>query len=190
MFSQAAGAGANAAMSLWRLTPDRPDDATSCFEASSYSLEREYAAKAPHGLSLGTRVIHCPHVDRDVECGLEDVLGCSYLARNLYVGYRPLPRTRRLDGSDIAMTVTHMNGLRSQTRTTLHRPRTNRHAEKLGIELTEEGYIKHDNYRTNVPGIYTAGDVAGGFKQIVTAAGQGSEAATVVFEDLIDPYWK
>jgi len=56
--------------------------------------------------------------------------------------------------------------------------------------LTEEGYIKHDNYRTNVPGIYTAGDVAGGFKQIVTAAGQGSEAATVIFEDLIDPYWK
>jgi len=67
---------------------------------------------------------------------------------------------------------------------------TNDLAQKLGIELTEEGYIKHDNYRTNVPGIYTAGDVAGGFKQIVTAAGQGSEAATVIFEDLIDPYWK
>ena len=67
---------------------------------------------------------------------------------------------------------------------------TNDLAEKLGIELTEEGYIRHDNYRTNVPGIYTAGDVAGGFKQIVTAAGQGSEAATVIFEDLIDPYWK
>jgi len=67
---------------------------------------------------------------------------------------------------------------------------TNDLAEKLDIELTEEGYIKHDNYRTNVPGIYVAGDVAGGFKQIVTAAGQGSEAATVIFEDLIDPYWK
>jgi len=67
---------------------------------------------------------------------------------------------------------------------------TNDLAEKLDIELTEEGYIKQDNYRTNVPGIYVAGDVAGGFKQIVTAAGQGSEAATVIFEDLIDPYWK
>jgi thioredoxin reductase (NADPH) len=63
-------------------------------------------------------------------------------------------------------------------------------AEKLDLELSEEGYVKHDNYRTNVPGIYTAGDVAGGYKQIVTAAGQGSEAATVVFEDLINPYWK
>ena len=63
-------------------------------------------------------------------------------------------------------------------------------AEKLGLELTAEGYVKHDNFRTNIPGIYTAGDVAGGYKQIVTAAGQGSEAALTVFEDIINPYWK
>jgi thioredoxin reductase (NADPH) len=62
-------------------------------------------------------------------------------------------------------------------------------AAKLGIELTDEGYIKQDNYRTTIPGIYTAGDVSGGFKQIVTAAGQGSEAALTVFEDIINPYW-
>ncbi len=63
-------------------------------------------------------------------------------------------------------------------------------AEKLGIELTDEGYVKQENHRTNIPGIYTAGDVAGGYKQIVTAAGQGSEAALAVFEDIINPYWK
>ena len=63
-------------------------------------------------------------------------------------------------------------------------------AQKVGLELTEEGYIKHDNFRTNVPGIYVAGDVAGGSKQIVTAAGYGSEAALAVFEDIINPYWK
>jgi len=40
------------------------------------------------------------------------------------------------------------------------------------------------------PGIYTAGDVEGGYKQIVTAAGQGSEAALAIFEDLVNPYWK
>ena len=67
---------------------------------------------------------------------------------------------------------------------------TNELAEKIGVETSAEGYTKHDNYRTNVPGIYVAGDVAGGFKQIVTAAGQGAEAATVIFEDLINPYWK
>ncbi|UCD90554.1 MAG: FAD-dependent oxidoreductase [Desulfobacterales bacterium] len=62
-------------------------------------------------------------------------------------------------------------------------------AQQVGIELTEEGYIKHDQYRTNIPGIYTAGDVSGGYKQIVTAAGHGSEAALTIFEDLINPYW-
>lgn len=62
-------------------------------------------------------------------------------------------------------------------------------ATQIGIELTEEGFIKHDNYRTNVPGIYTAGDVSGGYKQIVTAAGHGAEAAITIFEDLINPYW-
>ena len=63
-------------------------------------------------------------------------------------------------------------------------------AEALGMEMGEEGYVQHDNYRTNVPGIYTAGDVAGGYKQIVTAAGYGSEAALAIFEDIINPYWK
>ena len=59
------------------------------------------------------------------------------------------------------------------------------------MELTGDGYIKHDSrHRTNIKGIYSAGDVEGGYKQIVTAAGQGSEAALAIFEDLVNPYWK
>jgi thioredoxin reductase (NADPH) len=64
-------------------------------------------------------------------------------------------------------------------------------AQKIGIELNEDGYIKHDAFhRTNIPGIYSAGDVEGGYKQIVTATGQGAAAAMTIFEDLINPYWK
>ncbi|NWF57621.1 MAG: FAD-dependent oxidoreductase [Syntrophaceae bacterium] len=64
-------------------------------------------------------------------------------------------------------------------------------AKKVGVELTPDGYIKHDSrHRTNIPGIYAAGDVEGGYKQIVIAAGKGSEAALTIFEDLINPYWK
>lgn len=64
-------------------------------------------------------------------------------------------------------------------------------AQKIGVELTPDGYIKRDaRHRTNVPGIYSAGDVEGGYKQIVTAAGQGAEAAIAIFEDLINPYWQ
>jgi thioredoxin reductase (NADPH) len=63
-------------------------------------------------------------------------------------------------------------------------------AQKLGVEVSPDGYIKHDGkHRTNVPGVYSAGDVEGGYKQIVTASGQGAEAAMTIFEDLINPYW-
>lgn len=63
-------------------------------------------------------------------------------------------------------------------------------ALKLGLELTPDGFIRHDaHHRTRIPGIYSAGDVEGGFKQIVTAMGQGTEAALSVFEDLVHPYW-
>ena len=64
-------------------------------------------------------------------------------------------------------------------------------AKKIGVALTDDGFIKHDErHRTNIPGIYSAGDVEGGYKQIVTASGQGSAAAISIFEDLINPYWK
>lgn len=64
-------------------------------------------------------------------------------------------------------------------------------AQKIGVALNEEGYIKHDSaHRTNIPGIYSAGDVEGGYKQIVTATGQGAAAAMTIFEDMINPYWK
>ncbi len=63
-------------------------------------------------------------------------------------------------------------------------------AVKMGLDLTEDGYIKQDGrHRTSRPGIYTAGDVEGGYKQIVTASGQGAEAAMTIFEDQINPYW-
>jgi thioredoxin reductase (NADPH) len=63
-------------------------------------------------------------------------------------------------------------------------------AQKIGLEINADGYIGHDGkHRTNLPGIYSAGDVEGGYKQIVTAAGQGSEAAMTIFADLINPYW-
>lgn len=63
-------------------------------------------------------------------------------------------------------------------------------ATKIGVELTPDGYIKQDSqHRTNIPGIYSAGDVEGGYKQIVTASGQGAGAAMTIFEDTINPYW-
>jgi thioredoxin reductase (NADPH) len=64
-------------------------------------------------------------------------------------------------------------------------------AKNLGLETDEEGYIKIDHgHRTNVKGIYAAGDITGGIKQIVTAIGQAAVAAMSIFEDIYNPYWK
>ncbi|GBE31173.1 thioredoxin reductase [bacterium BMS3Bbin05] len=64
-------------------------------------------------------------------------------------------------------------------------------AKKTGVDLTDEGYIKVDErLRTSIRGIYAAGDITGGVKQIVTAVGQGSIAAITAFEDMMNPYWK
>jgi len=63
-------------------------------------------------------------------------------------------------------------------------------AKKIGVDITPQGYIRQEHYRTNVPGVYAAGDVTGGYNQIVTASGHGAEAALTIFEDQIKPYWK
>ncbi len=59
-------------------------------------------------------------------------------------------------------------------------------AKQLGIETTENRYVKTDEERrTDVPGIYAAGDVIDSpLKQVVTAAGQGAEAASTAYEEL------
>lgn len=58
-------------------------------------------------------------------------------------------------------------------------------AKSLGLTLTPDGFIVHDGrHRTSVSGMYVAGDVAGGFRQIVTATGAGAAAALTIAEDL------
>ncbi|MEJ5347820.1 MAG: FAD-dependent oxidoreductase [Desulfosoma sp.] len=63
-------------------------------------------------------------------------------------------------------------------------------AQKLGLPLTPDGFVQHDgSHRTIIAGIYTAGDVEGGYRQIVTATAAGAAAALTIFEDLSNPYW-
>jgi thioredoxin reductase (NADPH) len=58
-------------------------------------------------------------------------------------------------------------------------------SEELGLEL-ENGSIKVDNFqRTNVPGVFAAGDVTNRpFKQIVCAAGDGATALSTAFKEI------
>jgi thioredoxin reductase (NADPH) len=51
-------------------------------------------------------------------------------------------------------------------------------AEALRLKLDKNGYIVVDNaQRTNVRGVYAAGDITGGLRQVVTACAKGAVAA-------------
>ncbi len=51
-------------------------------------------------------------------------------------------------------------------------------AKQLNIQLNEDGYIVVDRQqRTNIKGVYAAGDITGGVRQIITACAQGAVAA-------------
>jgi len=63
--------------------------------------------------------------------------------------------------------------------------------EKIGLEVDEQGYavVKPDQ-STNLPGIYVAGDAAGGpykyrFEQAITAAAEGAKAADAAFKYIL-----
>ncbi len=63
-------------------------------------------------------------------------------------------------------------------------------AVELGLEMDAGGFVTVDkNFRTNVPLVYAAGDVAGGIRQIVAAVHGGAAAALACFEDLMNPYY-
>jgi thioredoxin reductase (NADPH) len=58
-------------------------------------------------------------------------------------------------------------------------------ADMLGAKLSETGCIIVDSHqRTNVPGLYAAGDVVIGLDQISHAMGEGGVAATTIRNDL------
>ena len=51
-------------------------------------------------------------------------------------------------------------------------------AKNAGIELDDDNCIKvNRNQETNYPGIYAAGDVTGGIRQVTTAVGEATTAA-------------
>ncbi len=62
-------------------------------------------------------------------------------------------------------------------------------AKGLGVLLDEYGYIKVDGHmRTNVKGVFAAGDITGGIRQIITAAAAGAIAALTSTEVLGKKY--
>jgi len=64
------------------------------------------------------------------------------------------------------------------------------YAVKGGIETDDTGFVKVDrDQQTNVPGVYAAGDVTGGVRQIGVAVGEGITAATNAYLQVSGGYY-
>lgn len=62
-------------------------------------------------------------------------------------------------------------------------------AKELGIKLDERGFVITDKQqKTNVKGVYAAGDITGGLRQVVTACAEGAIAALASTEVLGKKY--
>jgi thioredoxin reductase (NADPH) len=62
-------------------------------------------------------------------------------------------------------------------------------AQALGCNLDEKGFVMVDSQqRTNIKGIYAAGDITGGLRQVVTACAEGAVAALASTEVLGKKY--
>lgn len=63
-------------------------------------------------------------------------------------------------------------------------------AKEAGVKLDDEGFITvNRSQETNISGVFAAGDCTGGLKQITTATGEGSTAATSAYSYVRSPYW-
>ena len=61
----------------------------------------------------------------------------------------------------------------------LDRPAGAEFARKLGIEIENDRIKTDEDFQTNIPGIFAAGDCVSDFKQISVAVGQATLAARV-----------
>jgi thioredoxin reductase (NADPH) len=61
--------------------------------------------------------------------------------------------------------------------------------ENAGIKLEKKRISVDREQRTNIPGVFAAGDVTGGLCQISTAVGEGAIAAVSAYKYIKQPYW-
>lgn len=63
--------------------------------------------------------------------------------------------------------------------------------QAIGCELTETGAVIIDNLgKTNVPGVYSAGDAATHLHQAIIAASMGSLAGVGINNELNEEEWR
>ncbi|MGE0180255.1 MAG: NAD(P)/FAD-dependent oxidoreductase [Sphingomonas sp.] len=94
-------------------------------------------------------------------------------------------RTIRIEGDQIAVETAAGRFAFDSLYPALGSDVRNKLAAQLGAALNDSGCVLVDSHqRTNVPGLYAAGDVVIGLDQISHAMGEGGVAATTIRNDL------
>jgi thioredoxin reductase (NADPH) len=103
----------------------------------------------------------------------------------------------KINGSDQIESVTLLDNIKSKKTNlkidglfiSIGESPQNNIAKELEVKLDKKGYIIVDrNQRTNVKGVYAAGDITGGLRQIITACSEGAIAALSTTEVLGKKY--
>ena len=91
----------------------------------------------------------------------------SMVSRNGRMEFDPMPESDELMPADLVLLAMGFLG-----------PETNGVLQQLGVRMTERGNVWRDaNWMTNVPGVFTAGDMQRGQSLIVWAIAEGRSAA-------------
>ncbi len=62
---------------------------------------------------------------------------------------------------------------------------------KIGCQMTEEGMVVVDDFgKTNIPGVYSAGDVTSRLHQVIAAASRGAFVAAAINNELNEEDWR
>lgn len=61
--------------------------------------------------------------------------------------------------------------------------------KKLGIRMKGQNIVADDHMRTNVEGVFAAGDITGRLKRIPEAIGEGHLAVYSIYKYIKHPYW-
>jgi thioredoxin reductase len=94
----------------------------------------------------------------------------------------------RIDDGTVRAVVRHDGSEVACDAVLVHAPlrQRGRLVERLGLELTDEGFVAIDGLtHTSVPGVYAAGDIAVAPQQVAIALGSGHTAGLVATRELL-----
>lgn len=143
-----------------------------------------------HNLGVKTTLVHRRHLLRAEKAYQEEI-------KRLGIGLMLNTVVEEIKGKNVVQSIVLRDVITDEKReialdgvfVSVGLVPNNELAKQLGAKLTDAGYILVDSFqRTTIKGVYAAGDVTGGARQIVVSCAQGAQAALASTEVLGKQY--